>query len=245
MVDTLAAYAPARVVSSPWKRCVQTVEPFLDAHGGLLGTKLRTKGALSEDGHRRDRAKTADLVAQARGQAPRRRRLHPPSGAGHPARRAGGPGRDGQVGGPAGQRTRSSRRASCSSHTWRTPSAGSSRSSGTPRAWSDRHRPSTDRAPTCTDLRRPAPTEHHPRRVVCPVRPVAPPPRAAPGRPVGTPHVKRSTLPRTALPAAMEAWIAAFGDADRLVPSRSGPAAGAGEWISLRRRRLRRLRLAP
>ncbi len=62
VVDTLAAFAPARVVSSPWKRCVQTVEPFLSAHGGLLGTKLRTKNALSEDGHRRDRAKTADLV---------------------------------------------------------------------------------------------------------------------------------------------------------------------------------------
>lgn len=62
VVDTLAAFAPTRVVSSPWTRCVQTVEPFLDHHGGLLGTKLRTKKPLSEEGHRRDRAKTADLV---------------------------------------------------------------------------------------------------------------------------------------------------------------------------------------
>jgi len=62
VVDTLAAYAPKRVVSSPWRRCIETVEPFLSRHGGLLGTKLRTKSALSEDGHRRDRARTADLV---------------------------------------------------------------------------------------------------------------------------------------------------------------------------------------
>jgi len=62
VVETLAAYAPARVVSSPWTRCLQTVEPFLAEHGGLLATKLRTKKVLSEDGHRRDRAKTADLV---------------------------------------------------------------------------------------------------------------------------------------------------------------------------------------
>lgn len=62
VVDTLAAFAPTRVVCSPWTRCVQTVEPFLAQHGGLLGTKLRTKKPLSEDGHRRDRAKTADLV---------------------------------------------------------------------------------------------------------------------------------------------------------------------------------------
>jgi 8-oxo-dGTP pyrophosphatase MutT (NUDIX family)/phosphohistidine phosphatase SixA len=62
VVETLAAYAPARVVSSPWRRCTETVQPFLSRHGGLLGTKLRTKDALSEDGHRRNRARTADLV---------------------------------------------------------------------------------------------------------------------------------------------------------------------------------------
>lgn len=62
IVDTLAAYAPARVVSSPWTRCTQTVEPFLAQHGGFLNTKLRTKKTLSEDGHRRDHAKTAALV---------------------------------------------------------------------------------------------------------------------------------------------------------------------------------------
>lgn len=62
VVDLLAAYAPKRVLSSPWRRCTETVEPFLARHGGLLGTTLRTKKALSEDGHRRNRAKTADLV---------------------------------------------------------------------------------------------------------------------------------------------------------------------------------------
>ncbi len=64
VVDTLAAYGPARVVSSPWTRCLQTVEPFLAEHGGVFRTKLRTKKSLSEDGHRRDRAATARLLTK-------------------------------------------------------------------------------------------------------------------------------------------------------------------------------------
>jgi len=56
----LAAWSPPRVVSSPWERCVETVQPYLDASGA----GLRTRGRLSEDGHRRDPAKVARLVSK-------------------------------------------------------------------------------------------------------------------------------------------------------------------------------------
>ena len=59
----LAAWAPPRVVSSPWERCLETVRPYLEASGA----KLRTKGRLSEDGHRRDPAKVAGLVTKLLG----------------------------------------------------------------------------------------------------------------------------------------------------------------------------------
>jgi len=58
LVPVLAARAPARVVSSPWDRCVQTVRPFVDASG----TRLRTKGRLTESAHRRDPDKVARYV---------------------------------------------------------------------------------------------------------------------------------------------------------------------------------------
>ena len=59
----LAAWSPPRVVSSPWERCLETVQPYLDASGA----SLRTKGRLSEDGHRRDPAKVARLVTKLLG----------------------------------------------------------------------------------------------------------------------------------------------------------------------------------
>ena len=58
LVPVLAARAPARVVSSPWDRCVQTVRPFVEASG----TRLRTKGRLTESAHRRDPDKVARYV---------------------------------------------------------------------------------------------------------------------------------------------------------------------------------------
>ncbi|ROP42829.1 NUDIX hydrolase [Pseudokineococcus lusitanus] len=62
----LRSWAPARVVSSPWERCLQTVRPFVEA----TGTRLRTKGRLTESAHRRDPGKvaayTAKLVAKGR-----------------------------------------------------------------------------------------------------------------------------------------------------------------------------------
>lgn len=64
LVGLLGAWSPARVVSSPAARCTQTVEPFVRA----TGTPLRTKGRLSEDGHRADpttvRAYVSRLLAR-------------------------------------------------------------------------------------------------------------------------------------------------------------------------------------
>lgn len=56
----LTAWKPKKLFSSPWKRCVHSIGPFAKASG----LKVRTKGRLSEDGHRRDREKTASLVAK-------------------------------------------------------------------------------------------------------------------------------------------------------------------------------------
>ncbi|MFZ5872015.1 MAG: NUDIX hydrolase [Actinomycetota bacterium] len=60
LTPLLAAWGPRRLVSSPWARCVDTVQPLADA----TGLKLRTKGRLSEDGHRRNPAKVARLVGK-------------------------------------------------------------------------------------------------------------------------------------------------------------------------------------
>ncbi len=58
--ELLTAWQPKRVVSSPWRRCTATVEPYLL----VAGAKLKTRGRLSEDGHRRDPAKVARLVGK-------------------------------------------------------------------------------------------------------------------------------------------------------------------------------------
>ncbi|PID55035.1 MAG: hypothetical protein CSA58_04580 [Micrococcales bacterium] len=54
------AWRPARIFSSPWLRCQQTVEPLAET----AGIQLKTKGKLSEDGHRHDAKATARLVAK-------------------------------------------------------------------------------------------------------------------------------------------------------------------------------------
>ncbi len=59
LAELLPAWQPDRVFSSPWKRCVQSVEPFL----ARSSAKLRTKKQLTEDGHRRDPHGTARLVS--------------------------------------------------------------------------------------------------------------------------------------------------------------------------------------
>jgi len=58
--ELLTAWAPKRVVSSPWRRCTTTVEPYLQASGA----RLKTRGRLSEDGHRRDPSKVTRLVGK-------------------------------------------------------------------------------------------------------------------------------------------------------------------------------------
>lgn len=60
LVPVLSAWSPGRVVSSPWERCVASVRPYLDA----TDATLRTKGRLSEDGHRRNAAKVSRLVTK-------------------------------------------------------------------------------------------------------------------------------------------------------------------------------------
>lgn len=63
LADTLDAWRPGKLVSSPWTRCVQTLQPYAK----VAGEKVKTKGKLSEDGHRRDRSGTARLVSKQLG----------------------------------------------------------------------------------------------------------------------------------------------------------------------------------
>ena len=49
LVELLAAWAPERILSSPWRRCLETVAPFAAA----AGMDVRSKNALSEAGARR------------------------------------------------------------------------------------------------------------------------------------------------------------------------------------------------
>ena len=65
LVPLLAAYGPEKVVSSPWLRCQQTVQPFVTE----AAVKLRSKGKLSESGHRRDRLGTGRLVKKYLGKS--------------------------------------------------------------------------------------------------------------------------------------------------------------------------------
>ena len=58
LVPLLGAYRPETVVTSPWLRCQQTVQPFVAASGATL----RVKNRLTEQGHRRDRLGTGRLV---------------------------------------------------------------------------------------------------------------------------------------------------------------------------------------
>ena len=54
----LDAFDPSRVVSSPWKRCVSTIEP-LAREGGLA---LRTKDELTEAGHEDHPSRTRAVI---------------------------------------------------------------------------------------------------------------------------------------------------------------------------------------
>jgi 8-oxo-dGTP pyrophosphatase MutT (NUDIX family)/phosphohistidine phosphatase SixA len=54
LVPLLACWRPERLVSSPWKRCMDTVQPYATA----AGLAVRTKGSLTEDGARRSPGRT-------------------------------------------------------------------------------------------------------------------------------------------------------------------------------------------
>jgi 8-oxo-(d)GTP phosphatase len=59
LAQLLQAWSPFRVYSSPWKRCTETMEPYLK----LTGAILRTQNRLTEAGHRRDPRRVAALVS--------------------------------------------------------------------------------------------------------------------------------------------------------------------------------------
>lgn len=54
----IAAFAPASVVTSPWRRCEATVEPFA-RQGGM---EIDTKESLTEAGHEKRPSRTAAVV---------------------------------------------------------------------------------------------------------------------------------------------------------------------------------------
>jgi 8-oxo-dGTP pyrophosphatase MutT (NUDIX family)/phosphohistidine phosphatase SixA len=58
LVALLPVWAPERIVSSPWRRCLETVAPFAAA----AGLDVRAKNALSEDGARRRAGRTRRQV---------------------------------------------------------------------------------------------------------------------------------------------------------------------------------------
>jgi 8-oxo-(d)GTP phosphatase len=54
LVPLLTCWRPERLVSSPWRRCLDTVEPYATT----AGLAIRTKGSLSQDGARRSPGRT-------------------------------------------------------------------------------------------------------------------------------------------------------------------------------------------
>lgn len=59
LVGLLGIYGFRTVVSSPWVRCVQTLEPYVAA----VGAELRTEEALSELGHDKEPDAALDVLA--------------------------------------------------------------------------------------------------------------------------------------------------------------------------------------
>ena len=63
--DLIDAFDPGRVLSSPWKRCRDTVEPFTR----LEGLKIATKDELSEAGHRDHPSRATAMIERVLGEA--------------------------------------------------------------------------------------------------------------------------------------------------------------------------------
>jgi 8-oxo-(d)GTP phosphatase len=60
LVELLACWRPQRLVSSPWRRCVDTIRPY----GATVGLAVHTKGSLSEDGVRRFPARACRQITR-------------------------------------------------------------------------------------------------------------------------------------------------------------------------------------
>ena len=58
LVPLLACWRPERIVSSPWRRCLETLAPFAET----AGLRVRTKNSLSEVGAGRSPARTRRQV---------------------------------------------------------------------------------------------------------------------------------------------------------------------------------------
>lgn len=56
----LAAWAPSRVYSSPWKRCLTTVTPYAES----IGKNVKQKDELSEKAHSKTPVKVAEFLAK-------------------------------------------------------------------------------------------------------------------------------------------------------------------------------------
>jgi 8-oxo-dGTP diphosphatase len=69
LATLLQCWRPDYVLSSPWRRCLQTMDPY----STVAGVRVRTKGGLTEDGFRRSPAKarrhTQRLLDHAHGGA--------------------------------------------------------------------------------------------------------------------------------------------------------------------------------
>ena len=58
LVALLDCWRPENVVSSPWRRCLQTLAPWVE----VSGARVRTKGGLSERGFRRSAGKASKHI---------------------------------------------------------------------------------------------------------------------------------------------------------------------------------------
>lgn len=59
LADLLRAWAPERLWSSPWRRCLDSVQPYRET----AGVPVKTAGRLSEAGHRKNPRKAASLLS--------------------------------------------------------------------------------------------------------------------------------------------------------------------------------------
>lgn len=60
MAPLLKCWRPEYVLTSPWRRCLETLGPYVAA----VAPRVRTKGGLSEDGFRRDPTKAGKHIAR-------------------------------------------------------------------------------------------------------------------------------------------------------------------------------------